>query len=101
MILFPARNRDPVTGLTPQELGRAARDWWDRLARHLARSPDLKNPDLAPRNGILQGLPWDQLTRAEGIRVIDAYRAKLIEERTPPKPVPTPVISVPRGSFRR
>ena len=83
-------------GLTGREAIEQARAWWDKRGRHLAGAAGLKAfnkiavggkttfgrgpmlrvaPSFEPLlpSGILRGLPWEQLTRDECLRVVRGY----------------------------
>jgi hypothetical protein len=69
------RDRDQgrtSAGLPVREAVALAACWWQDIGRQLA-NPELKDPDLGVPSGIMRGLPWDELTRDERLRVVKAW----------------------------
>lgn len=61
------------SGLTWMEAARHARLWWNGKGRFLLGNPEFKDPDLGIPSGILRGLPFEQLTRAEIGRLVACW----------------------------
>lgn len=72
------------SGMTLAEALRRARAWWDREGRHVARNPELRDPDAGLCSGILRGLAFDALSREEAAAVIEAWHRDKVLSLIPP-----------------
>jgi hypothetical protein len=70
------------SGMTVRAAVRGAAFWWDKTGRHLARNPEFKDPDRGFPSGILRGLPWDNLSRVEQVKIFCAWHDNFAQALT-------------------
>lgn len=67
-----------MTGHTLAEVRDRAATWWDRRGRHVVKNPEFRNPDIGFPSGITRGLPWENLTGDERIKVAREFYANYL-----------------------
>ncbi|HKY45619.1 MAG TPA: hypothetical protein VJM50_21195 [Pyrinomonadaceae bacterium] len=74
------------TGMKVTEALHRAEQWWQAKGRFLIKKHDSETASLDPENanfipsGIVNGLPWDELTKREKLHITKAYHHEFIRK---------------------
>ena len=74
------------TGMTASEALKRAEHWWQKFGRHLIHKQDSETASLDPESanfipsGIINGLPWDELTKREKLHITKAYHHNFVRK---------------------